>query len=753
MKRIFLSLTILTFALTACSTQKKIETTPSLTSYVDPFIGTDYNGHVFLGANVPFGGVHVGPTNASHGWDWCSGYHYSDSTIIGFAHTHLSGTGIGDLGDIVFMPTVGETPIVKGSYEDEAAGYFSKFSHDNEIARPGYYYVLLDKYNIKAELTATERGAIHKYNYPASSKDVKIIVDLESGIGWDTPMEGYLKQIAPNKIEGYRFSTGWAVDQKLYFVAEFSEPIVSIEYFDDTTKLDGITKAKRLKAFIKFEDTETSKDIISHVAISSTSIEGAELNFIAEVKDRNFDEVMKNADKKWNAFLSKIKVTSNNNVDLRAFYTALYHTAFAPQTFNDVNGDYRGADSKIHNSSSTVYTVYSLWDTYRASHPLFTITAPERVSEMVQNMIDIYEQQGKVPVWHLMGNETDCMVGFHSIPVIVDAYLKGFTGFDVDKAYEAITSYAKLNERGLDYIRKNEFIPSEKEIESVAKALEYCIDDWAIAQMAQRLGKTEDYEYFLKRSKYYTHYFDKNSGFMRGKLSNGEFSTPFDPVKSSHREDDYCEGNAWQYTWLVPHDVEGLIELFGSEEAFSTKLDSLFTISSELSEGASADISGLVGQYAQGNEPNHSTPFLYNYIGEQWKTAKLTRHIMKTFFMDTPDGLCGNEDAGQMSAWYVFTSMGFYPANATNGAFVIASPLFETVSIDVGEGKTFNIIAENNSDKNMFIQSATLNGTSYTKTFITYKDIMAGGELVFIMGDTPNKQYGSLKADRPKSSI
>lgn len=754
-KKNIILFTLIAAIAVSCKPKEVIEEKQILTSYVDPYIGTDYHGHVFLGANVPFGAVHVGPTNITHGWDWCSGYHYSDSTLIGFAHKHLSGTGIGDMGDIVFMPTIGEITPFRGTVESQENGYLSKYSHDSEMASPGYYSVYVDKYDVNAEVTATERGAVHRYVYPADKQNINIIVDLESGIGWDTPVEGYIKKIADNKIEGYRLSKGWAYDQRVYFVAEFSEPIESISYFNDVKPLEeGVNKSERLKAFIKFADSGVEdKTIVSRVAISPVSCEGAELNFQKELANASFEDVMTGADSLWNNFLGKIEVSGTNEVDLKAFYTALYHTAFAPQLFNDVNGDYRGADGKIYNSKGDIYTVYSLWDTYRAAHPLFTITAPERVGDMVNNLVTIYEQQGKVPVWHLEGCENDCMVGFHSIPVIVDAYLKGFTGFDAEKAYEAITNYANLNERGLNYVRTNEYIPAEKEIESVAKALEYCIDDWAIAQMALKMGKKDDYEHFLKRSKYYAHYFDKETQFMRGKLSNGKFREPFNPVFSSHREDDYCEGNAWQYTWLVPHDVEGLVELFGSEEKFASKLDSLFTISSDLGEGASSDISGLVGQYAQGNEPNHSTPFLYNYIGQQWKTAKLTRGIMREFFTDTPDGLCGNEDAGQMSAWYVLTSIGFYPANATSGAFVIASPLFDNASIDVGNGRKFNVTANNNSEENIYIQSATLNGKPYTKSFITYKDIMSGGDLIFEMGSEPNMSYGSGVEDRPKSIV
>ncbi|MFI3262355.1 MAG: GH92 family glycosyl hydrolase [Rikenellaceae bacterium] len=753
MKRLIFGFATLALMLSACQTMTKTEDAVSFTSYVDPYIGTDYHGHVFLGANVPFGGVHLGPVNITFGWDWTSGYHYSDSTVIGFSHTRLSGTGIGDLSDIVFMPTVGETPTFKGTTKDQASGYLSTFYRENEVVEPGYYSVLLNKYNIGVELTTTERGAVHKYKYPANSENVTIIVDLESGNGWDAPTECYLKKIGDNKIEGHRLSTGWAKDQRVFFVAEFSEPIESIEYHDEKGKINA-DKSTRLKAFIRFKNAGSEgKEILSRMALSPVSVQGAESNFAAEVKGRTFEDVRVDADKKWNTFLSKIELEGKNEADKRAFYTALYHTAFAPQTFNDVTGDYRGADGKLYNSPSTVYTVYSLWDTYRAAHPLLTITAPERVGEIVNNLVEIAEQQGKVPVWHLMGSENNCMVGFHSIPVIVDAYLKGFEGFDAERAFKVISDYANLDERGLNYVRTNEYIPAEKEGESVAKALEYCIDDWAVAQMAKRMGKTEEYEYFKKRSENYKHYFDKNRGFMRGKLSNGKWNEPFDPVQSTHRKDDYCEGNAWQYTWLVPHDVEGLIGLFGSDELFVTKLDSLFTISSDIGGHSSPDISGLVGQYAQGNEPNHSTPFLYNYAGQQWKTAAMTRHIMRTFFTDAPDGLCGNEDCGQMSAWYVFTAMGFYPANATSGAFLISSPLFDEVTINVDEDKTFKVIAENNSEENIYVQSATLNGEPHTKTFITYKDVMAGGELKLIMGATPNKEYGASVEDRPQSMV
>ena len=738
--------------LLACSPAK--QSSEGNGTYVDPFIGTDYHGHVFLGANVPFGGVQLGPVNITEGWDWCSGYHYSDSTLIGFAHTHLSGTGIGDYGDILFLPVSGPRIFSRGTLEKQDSGYMAKYRHETETARPGYYSVLLDRYGIRAELTASERAGYHRYTYPDSTENATVIIDLEDGTGWDAPVEGYLRQVDEYSVEGYRLSRGWAADQRIYFVARFSKPIQEITLCErDSVVVGTETKQPRLKAFLGFGDAPKGMTIEAQVALSAVSIDGAYKNLEQEAENLSFDERVAQAGEAWNGVLDKIRVKGGTEAERRAFYSALYHVMFFPAVFNDVDGTYRGADGKIYQDTSNTYTVYSLWDTYRAAHPLFTILEPVKAGEFVNDFIKIYEQQGKVPVWHLAGNETNCMVGYQSIPVISDAVLKGIGGFDAEKAYQAAKAYTLLNERGVNHIRENEFIPADSMNESVAIALECAIGDWGIAQMAKKLGHQEDYEYFLKRSKYYRHYFDPKRQFMRGKLSDGTFREPFDPVHSVHRGDDYCEGNAWQYTWLVPQDVEGLVELFGSEEAFATKLDSLFTISSELGEGASADISGLVGQYAQGNEPNHSTPFLYNFIGQQWKTAALVRHIMKTYFTDAPDGLCGNEDVGQMSAWYVLTSMGLYPANAMSGAFLIASPLFDETEIALSDGKRFRIVAEHNSETNMYVQSAELNGKPYTKSFITYKDIMAGGELKLVMGPEPNKSFGAAEEDRPKSIV
>ncbi len=718
---------------------------PRLTGYVDPFIGTDGHGHVFLGANVPFGGVHLGPSNTTQGWDWCSGYHYSDSIVKGFAHTHLSGTGIGDLGDIVFMPVTGEVTM-------EEEGYVSKYSHDDETARPGYYSVLLDRYGITAELTATERCGVHRYSYPEGTASAGLVVDLESGIGWDAPVAGMVRKVDDRTIAGYRYSTGWATDQRVYFFARFSQPMAGMRVFDDGVEvLSDEAEGVRLRALLSFGEVS---QLVAEVGISAVSCEGARLNCLSELDGRSFDEVADDADGKWNRYLAKMQVEGGRDDDRRAFYTALYHTAFAPQLFNDADGSYRGADGATYRDTSrNVYTVYSLWDTYRAADPLYTVIEPERTGEFVDNFLKIYDQQGRLPVWHLAGNETNCMVGYHSIPVIAMAYLRGIGGFDTLKAYEAARSYAELNERGLDHIRSIGYIPSDKEPESVAKALEYAVDDWAVAQMAARMGMKDDYDRFMARSRGYARYFDKGCGFMRGRRSDGNWSEGFDPVLSRHRDDDYCEGNAWQYVWMVPHDVEGLVALFGSEEAFEAKLDSLFVVEAELGDEASPDISGLIGQYAQGNEPNHSTPFLYNYIGRQWKSAELSRRIMRSFFDDTPAGLCGNEDAGQMSAWYVLAATGLYPANAVSGAFVLASPLFDKATVDVGGGRKVTVEAVGNSEDNIYVQRAELDGCRYDKSYITYDDIMSGGVLRLVMGPEPNRDFGASKDARPRSKV
>ncbi len=728
------------FSLFSCANKEHENQPADYAQFVDPLIGSGYHGHVFVGASVPFGAVQLGPNNETQGWDWCSGYHYSDSILVGFAHTHLSGTGIGDLGDVIFMPVSDEFKMENGT----PFCWKSKYSHHNETAKAGYYALHIDRYNVDAELTATKRTGFHKYQFNAQGGS-KILIDLKYGTGWDKVSKGLIKQIDKNSIEGFRLSTGWARDQRLFFYARFSKDIKKIEILDSNEENGTLT------AMLEFEG---NGELMAQTAISPVSMEGAKNNLLAELDGWDFDAVKNAAKESWNTELGKIKIETGSISDKKTFYTALYHTMIAPSLFNDENGDYRGADRETHkNPGHETYTTFSLWDTYRSAHPLFTLVQPERINDFVNTMLDIYDQQGKLPVWHLHGNETDCMVGYHAVPVIADAYLKGFRGFDAEKALEAMKSFAMRDERGLDFIKKQEYIPAESQVESVARAMEYAIDDWCISAMAKEMGKNEDAEFFAKRSKYYKHYFDPEIKFVRGKMADGSWRTPFNPISSQHRNDDFCEGNSWQYTWLVPQDPEGLIQLFGGEKAFTTKLDSLFTIESTKVEGASADISGLIGQYAHGNEPSHHTIYMYAFAGQQWKSAKLAREICKTMYTDKNDGLCGNEDCGQMSAWYVLSSMGLYPVNPAAGAYVFGSPVFDQATINLPQGKSFSIIAENNSTENIYIQSAELNGQPYEKSFITHKDILKGGTLKFVMGNTPNKDFGAAKENRPQSKV
>ena len=670
----------------------------SFTQFVNPYIGTGGHGHVFLGANVPFGAVQLGPTQITRGWDWCSGYHYSDSLIIGFGHMHLSGTGIGDLGDIAFLPTF------------DAKTYTERFSHDAEYVRPGYYTVRLADSKILVELTATQRAGMHRYTYPLSSKQPLLKLNLKQGIGWDKMTKCQLIQENPTTVSGYRLSEGWAKDQRVYFVAEFSRAVKLQEMQADSV---GV-----------FSFDDATKPLLVRVGISAVSVDNAKANLKAEIKDWNFDRVAQEADAAWNDELGKIKVETPNLDDKTIFYTGLYHTMIAPSVFSDVNGQYRGSDGKIYQGDFVNYTTLSLWDTYRAAHPLMTIIHP-----------DIFQQQGKLPVWHLVGNETDCMVGNPGIPVLADIVLKGF---DVDKkaAYQAMRTSSLLDERSLDNLKKFGYIPWNRDstFETVAKGLEYALADACVAKVAKLLGEKKDYQYFFNRSKSYKYYFDKKTGFMRG-VDNGKFREPFNPFHSSHRNDDYTEGNAWQYTWLVPHDVPGLIKLFGGKRPFVTKLDSLFTISGDLGENASPDISGLIGQYAHGNEPSHHILYMYNYVGQHDKTAEKVREVLKTMYHNDFDGLSGNEDVGQMSAWYILSSLGIYQVEPAGGRYMFGSPLFDKAVVNVGQGKTFTIIAHNNSAKNVYVQQIKLNGRPYKKLYIDYKDIVSGGTLEFFMTD------------------
>ena len=731
----------------ACKQQKPT----SFTTYVDPFIGTDGHGHVFMGANVPFGLVQLGPTQMTDGWDWCSGYHYSDSTIVGFGHMHLSGTGIGDLGDISLMPVMGDVKLAKGSLPDQKSGLYSFFSHEKETARPGYYAVHLDRFGIDVELTATKRVGFHSYTFPKSSENPAVVIDLERGIGWDKPTEAFIKMENDTTISGYRYSTGWAKDQRIYFTAVFSQPIKKFAILD-TVRISTTQKSEMRSVFGKVDfDKNLSAPLLVKVALSPVSIENAAMNLRAELPHSDFEKVVADADAAWNQQLGKIEVEMPNEADKRLFYTSLYHTMIAPSVFGDVNGDYRGADREIHHDKSfTNYTTFSLWDTYRAAHPLMTIIHPEMVEDIGKTMLNIYKQQGKLPVWHLMGNETDCMVGNPGIPVLADLILKGYK-VDEELAFAAMKKSATLDDRGMNWLKQYGYVPYDKEktYETVAKGLEYAIADWAAAKIAERLGKVEDAKYFNQRSKSYQKYFDKKTQFMRGLSATGVFREPFNPFHSVHMEDDYTEGNAWQYTWLVPHDVPGLINLFGGEKAFVAKLDSLFVVKGDMGEKASNDITGLIGQYAHGNEPSHHITYLYPYIGQPYKTAEKVRYILSELYHAKRDGLSGNEDVGQMSAWYILSSLGFYQVAPAGGVYVFGSPLVNKATIKVKDGKTFTVIAKNNSKENIYIQSAKLNGKAYTKTFITFDSISAGGTLEFEMGNKPSKTFGVAKNDRP----
>ena len=694
----------------------------NLTQYVNPRIGTGGHGHVFLGANVPFGYVQLGPTEHTRGWDWCSGYHDSDSVLIGFGHQHLSGTGVGDLGDVAFLPVAdaGQEEIV--------------FHHSNESVRPGYYALKLERPNVWVELTATRRAGFHRYTFGADMAKAQLVLDLHQGIGYDKPADYALDRITDTTISGHRNSTGWAKNQKVFFSAEFSQT-VSVEPLDSGRWL--LTAA------------DVSQPLMIKVGMSAVSVDNAAENLHKEIPGWDFRKVVADADKAWNDELSKVRIETADATYRRIFYTAMYHTMTAPSVFSDVNGQYRGADGEVHQGDFTNYTTLSLWDTYRAAHPLMTLIHTDMLPDIAKTFVNIHRQQGKLPVWHLMGNETDCMVGNPAIPVLADLVLKGYVA-DKEGAYEAMKQSALKDERGLELLKKYGYLPYDKDAnrETVAKGLEYALADWCVAKVARLLGKKADAKYFGGRAMSYRKYFDPETTFMRGIGTDGKFREPFNPFSADHRQDDYTEGNAWQYTWLVPHDVHGLVKLFGSERRFTQKLDSLFIVTGDLGAGASPDITGLIGQYAHGNEPSHHVLYMYNYVGQPWKGARLLRQTMTELYRDDPDGLCGNEDVGQMSAWYILSSMGLYQVEPAGGRYIIGSPLFNKATMQVSGGKTFTIVATDNSKENIYVQSAKLNGKRYTKSYILYDDIRKGGVLELQMGNKPSA-WGTKSADRP----
>jgi predicted alpha-1,2-mannosidase len=725
------------------------------TNYVNTFIGTGGHGHTFPGATTPHGMVQLSPDTRTIGWDACGGYHYSDSSIIGFSHTHLSGTGISDLGDFLFMPISGNPNINPGTAENPDSGYRSRFSHAGEKAEPGFYSVKLKDYNIQVELTATARAGFHRYTFNEPEQK-SVIIDLSHNIYPDRNPQHKFRIISDTEIEGFKGSGGWAVDQQIWFHAKFNRPFTCV-FYDNGKEVNATdsVKSKNLKAILTFNIND-GNEILTKVGISSVDYKGAKNNIETEIPGWDFDAIKNSAHLNWEKELSKINVEGGSEDEKTIFYTALYHTLISPYLFSDVDGRYRGMDKKIYNSNGkNIYTVFSLWDTFRAFHPLLTITDPDLNNDFIQSLIDKYDQGGILPKWELNGNYTGTMIGSHSISVIADAYMKGIRNFDVGKAYDAMVKSMSYDTTGILFPSKsvkaklvpmakyyNEtigYIPSNLENASVSKALEYAYNDWCIAQMAKELGKKEDYDNFLKRSKKYKEYFDANSGFMRGKNLDGSWREPFDPRFSNHGKDDYTEGNAFQWTWFVPHDVDGLINLMGGKNQFIANLDTLFSTSSELTgEEVSSDITGLIGQYAHGNEPSHHISHLYNFVNQPWKTQQLTDQIMSELYFNDSNGLAGNEDCGQMSAWYVLNAMGFYSVCPGEPIYSIGRPIFDKVEITLPNGNQFKIIAKNNSSKNVYVQSAILNGKVMDKPFFNHCEIVAGGLLEFEMGSSKN---------------
>lgn len=725
--------------------------------YVNLFIGTGGHGHTFPGPLRPHGMIQPSPDTRIYQWDACSGYHYSDSSINGFSHTHLSGTGIGDYGDVLLMPTVGVQDYRYMGYDSQQTAYASEFSHEDEVATPGYYGVLLKRYDVFAELTATERGALHRYRFPESDKS-GFIIDLDYSLQRQENQDMQLEAISDTEIVGWKRTQGWAENQQIGFYMQFSKPF-SCKIVDTPIEVEWNGEKRMLpqsKALLQFATTE-GEEIFVKVGISAVDVEGARRNVEMEIPTWNFDSIAMETRNIWNDYLASVQVESSDETAKKIFYTALYHTAVHPSLFTDVDGRYRGVDQLVHRAENNtdIYTVYSLWDTFRALHPLMTIIQPELNDRFMVSLMQKYREGGILPMWELAGNYTATMIGYHAVSTLVDAYMKGSKAVDGHELLKACIRSAEYDTTGIVASRrmigglmpiskyyKNTigYIPYDKENESVAKGLEYAYNDWCISLLAKSLGETEISERYKTLAGAYRHYFDASTGFMRGKSISGEWHTPFNPRYSDHRNDDYCEGTAWQWTWFVPHDVDGLMELMGGREAFIERLDSLFLADSSIDGPLiSADISGMIGQYAHGNEPSHHIVHLYNYVEQPWKTQQLVDSILYSQYFDDPNGLSGNEDCGQMSAWYVMNAMGFYQVCPGAPIYSIGRPIFDKVSIPLPNEKTFEIIVHNNSRQNKYIQSMRLDGVELESPFFMHNDIMKGGTLVIEMGDTPVK--------------
>ncbi len=708
---------------------------------VDPFIGTGGHGHTYPGAVLPFGMVQLSPDTRMEDWDGSSGYHYSDSTILGFSHTHLSGTGAPEFCDVLFMPTTGPLLLMPGEEEDTKAGYRSAFRHVHEEAEPGYYKVLLDDYGITAELSATNRTGVHRYTFPETDS-ANIIIDL-----WHRGhvTEAKIRVESDTVITGLTRSSRWAVDQYIYFYAKFSKPFRDFGIAVDDSLQKGLNAAegKNLKVFVRFK-THRNEPVLVKVGLSAVSVDGAKNNLEAENPGWDFDRIKDKAREEWNKYLGKIEVEGGTDKERRIFYTAMYHAALAPNLFMDVDGRFRGVDHQVHRAMDfTNYTVFSLWDVFRAQMPLLTITEPKRMNDFIKTFLEMYRISGRLPRWEIQGTLSGHMIGYHALPVILDAYNKGIRDYDEQLAYEGM----KRAMENIPYYNNFGYIPADIEGVggTVSIVVEDAYNDWCVAEMAKNLKKEKDYHLYKKRSRFYRNIYDPATGFMRARNLDHSWVEPFDPAEpSSH----YVEGNAYQYSAFVPHDINGLIRLHGGDEQFIEWLDTLFTHTSKYDKNV-VDASGLIGQYAHGNEPSHQIAYMYAYAGAVPKTQYYVREILSKLYDDTPAGLSGNEDCGQMSAWYIFSAMGFYPVLPGKPQYVTGSPLFDKVTIHFDDGKKFVIRAKNVSETCKYIQAATLNGKIYTRSWITQKNIVDGGEIIFEMGEEPNYDWGTSKADRP----
>ena len=741
-KRILLSILAIVFVMFSCSEASNQK--QDLAQYVKPFIGTGGHGHTYPGAVAPFGMIQNSPDTRMDSWDGCSGYHISDTTILGFSLTHLTGTGCNDYGDFRFVPITGKPAF-------DSKDYCSSFRHENESARAGYYSVILDDYNIKVELTASERAAMQRYTFPQTDEAHLIIELQESNLSAETIHESFITIESDNAISGFRRTGYWASDQYLYFYAEFSKPFTGYGICSDDIEHPNMKHAegKDLQAWLDFDATD-GQPIVMRVATSAVDVEGAKRNLVSEVKDFDFDAMAQNTYNYWNDELNRIQInTVVNEDDKDIFYTSLYHCFIVPNLFSDADGRYRAHDKKIYQSDSPRYTIFSLWDTFRTEHPLLNLIQRERSIDIINTFINNYETGGLLPVWELAANETFCMIGYHAIPVIADAYFAGIKGIDYEKALEAMVNSANQDIFGLNCYKEYGFIPSNCEGESVSKTLEYAYDDWCIARLAEALGKQDIADEFYQRAQYYKNIYDPSTKFFRGKR-NGCFVTPFDPTQVNFM---LTEANTWQYNFFVPQDINTHIDMMGGEKAYDRKLNELFNSSSEMTGRVQSDITGLIGQYAHGNEPSHHMAYLYNYLGKPTKTQKLVNKIMYELYTDQADGLCGNEDCGQMSAWYVMSAMGFYPVTPASGYYVIGVPHFEEMVLNLENGKTFTVVANNLSRENRYIESVKLNGKNLDRSYIYFEEVYNGGELEFEMTNKRNSTWATELENSPKQKI